>query len=60
MVREERALAFQEVEEIKDLLELGRDIRVVASEVDVVELDVDNVLNAVGEFAGFLLAATPG
>ena len=45
MVAEQDAVALDEVEQIGHLLEVGRDVGVVAGEVRVVELDVDDVLD---------------
>ena len=46
MVRQERPVALDEVEQIGYLLEVRRDVEVVAREVDVVELEPDQVLDA--------------
>ena len=40
-----RAVRAHEVEQVRHLLEVGRDVRVVPPEVDVVEDDVDDVLD---------------
>src|SRR6185312_321102 len=45
MVGEQGALLFEEIQQIGHLLEIGRDVRVVASQVNVVELKVDDVLD---------------
>jgi hypothetical protein len=45
VVRVERALAAQEAEQVRHLLEVGRDVRAVAVEVRVVELQVHDVLD---------------
>jgi hypothetical protein len=47
-----RAVVLQEVVQVRHLLEIGRDVRVVPCEMDVVENDVDDVLDAVAELAG--------
>jgi hypothetical protein len=46
VVRVERPLAAQEVEQVRHLLEVRRDVRAVAVEVRVVELEVDDVPDA--------------
>ena len=46
-VREHGAVLLQEVQQVRHLLEVGRDVRVVPREVDVVEDDVDHVRDAV-------------
>jgi hypothetical protein len=46
---EECALVVQEVEQVRDLLEIRRDIRVVAPQVHVVELEIDDVLDLIPE-----------
>jgi hypothetical protein len=47
MVREQRAVVLEKVQQIRDLLKIGRHVRVIAPKVDVVELDVDDVLDTV-------------
>jgi len=47
IVREQRAVALDEVEQVRHLLEVRRHVRVVTPEVGVVELDVDDVLDVV-------------
>jgi hypothetical protein len=47
VVGEERPIALQEVEQVRHLLEVRGDVRVVAVVVRVVELDLDHVLDAV-------------
>jgi hypothetical protein len=51
MIGENGALSAQEIEEVGYLLEVGWHVRIVAAEMHVVELDVDDVLDAVGEMA---------
>jgi hypothetical protein len=51
-VREDRPVRLEEVEQVWHLLEIGRDVGVVAEEVHVVEHEVDDVLDAVAELAG--------
>ena len=53
MVSEQRAIILEEIQQIGDLLEVGRHVRVVPTEMDIVELDVDDVLDAISEAAGF-------
>ena len=45
VVRDERAVVLEEVQEVRHLLEVGRDVRVVAPIVRVVELQIDHVLD---------------
>ncbi len=45
VVRVERAVVLQEVQQMRHLLEIRRDVRVVPQEVDVVELQIDDVLD---------------
>src|SRR5262249_29697925 len=47
VVRLQRPVVSDEVEQVRHLLEVGRDARVVAPEVRVVEDDVDDVLHLV-------------
>ena len=47
VVRQQCPVALDEVEQVRHLLEVGRDVRVVTQEVRVVELDVDDVLDLV-------------
>ena len=54
----QRAVVLNEVQQVRHLLEVGRDVRVVPPEVDVVELELDDVLDAVGERA--VPARAPG
>jgi len=53
IVREERAVLLEEVQQVRHLLQVGRDARVgvVAVEMRVVELEIDHVLHAVRELA---------
>ena len=51
VVGEQRAVAADEVQQVRHLLEVRRDVPVVPQEVRVVELDLDDVLDAVGERA---------
>src|SRR5260370_1068869 len=46
------AVGGEEVEQVRHLLEIGRDVGVVPGEVDVVEDETDHVLHAVAEMAG--------
>lgn len=43
--RDKRAVAFQEVQQIRNLLQIGGDIRVVARKVDVIELNINNMFD---------------
>jgi hypothetical protein len=47
VVREHRAIADQEVAKVRDLFQVGGNVRDVTPEMDVVELDVNNVLDPV-------------
>ena len=49
VVRHPRAVVLDELHQARHHLQVGRDIRVVAEEVDVVERDLDDVLDAVPE-----------
>jgi hypothetical protein len=51
MIGQKRTVAFEEFEQIRHLLEVGGHIGVVAAEMDIVELNVDDVLDAVTETA---------
>src|SRR5271166_2721409 len=51
MVGQERPISFKELEQTWHLLEVGGHIGVVAPEMDIVELNVDDVLDAVAEVA---------
>ena len=51
VVRHERAVAGEEVQQVRYLLEVGRDIRVVPEVVHVVEHERDHVLDAVTQVA---------
>ena len=58
----QRAVPLEEVQQVRHLLEVGRDIRAVAPEVRVVELQVDHVLDLavlVAELARRCRAALP-
>ena len=52
IVCQERSVAADEVEQVRHLLQVGRDVRVVPPEMGVVELHVDHVFDAVAELAG--------
>lgn len=45
MVREKRSVVLKEIQQMRHLLEIGWDIRVITCEVDVVELHINDVLN---------------
>ena len=45
IIRQQRAVVLDEIEQVRHLLEIGRHVRVVTQEVSVVELDVDDVLD---------------
>ena len=51
MIGEHRAVAFYEIEKARDLLQIGFDIGIVATKVNIVELQIDNVLYAVAQLA---------
>ena len=51
VVREQRAVAADEVEQVRHLLEIRRDVAAVPQEMRVVELNRDDVLDAVREVA---------
>ena len=60
MFSKERALDFEEVQQIGHLLEVRRHVRVVPTEMDIVELDIDDVLDAVIELAEFFVRSRGG
>jgi hypothetical protein len=43
-------VVFKEFQQVGHLLEVGRDIRTVAAQVNIVELNVDDVFDAIVEF----------
>src|ERR1700730_16666540 len=47
MVGEKRALLLQEMQQVGHLLKIRRHVRIVAAQMDIVELNVDDVLRAV-------------
>src|ERR1051326_5543687 len=53
VVRVERPVVLEEVQQVRHLLQVRRDVRVVPQEVDVVELQIDDVfdLSVVAELA---------
>jgi hypothetical protein len=51
MVGQKRSVSFEEVQQIRHLLEVGRDVRVIAAKMNIVELNVDDMLDAVAEIA---------
>ena len=51
VVGQERPVAPEEVQQVGHHLQVGRDVRVVAEEVDVVEAELDHVLDPVSEAA---------
>jgi hypothetical protein len=48
---EQRALILEEIEQIGHLFEVGGHVGDVASQVDIIELEVDDMLDAIGETA---------
>ena len=46
MVGEERPLAFEEVQQVRHLLQVGGNVGIIANEVRVIELHVDYVFDA--------------
>ena len=50
-LREERAIAGEKVQQMRHLLQVGRDVRIVAVEVDVIELQINDVLHAARRLA---------
>jgi hypothetical protein len=48
VVGEQRAVVHDEVEQVRHLLQVGRDIWIVPAEVHVIELDVDDVFDGTG------------
>ena len=51
MVREQGALALEEIQEVGDLFEVRGHVGVVSAQMDIVELDIDDVLDPVPECA---------
>ena len=49
MIGEKCPMAFEEVQQIRHLFEIGGNIGVVSAKMDVVELNIDDVLDAVPE-----------
>src|SRR5581483_85502 len=45
VIREQRAIVLDKVEQIRHLLQIRRNVGVVAREMRIVELDADDVLN---------------
>jgi len=61
VVREQRTVSLDEVEEMGHLLEVGRHARVVTPEMGIVELNIDHVLDAPArEFSWQVLCAEAG
>src|SRR5439155_21536772 len=58
VVRHQYTVVLDEIEQVRHLLEIRGDVGAVPSEVRVVELDVDHMLD--GAFRGFELAAICG
>ena len=46
MVGKDRAVVHEEIEQVGNLLEIGRDELIVATEMHVIELDVNDMLDA--------------
>ena len=53
VIGEQSALVLEEIQQIGHQLEIGRHIRIISAEMDIVELDMDDVLDAVVEPAVF-------
>jgi hypothetical protein len=51
MIGEDGALLLQEVQQVRHLFEVGRHVRIVAGQMHIVELDIDDMVDAVGEMA---------
>jgi hypothetical protein len=51
VIGEQSALVLEEIQQIGHLLEVRRHIWVIAAQVDIIELDIDDVLNTVSEMA---------
>jgi hypothetical protein len=49
-----RPLVFEEIQQIGHLLKIGRYVRIVPAQMDVVELNVNDVLDAIFEAAAVL------
>src|SRR5689334_18010720 len=48
LLAQKRAIGGQEIEQVRHLLQVGWHVRVVAAEVHVVELEIDDVLDRPG------------
>jgi hypothetical protein len=55
MLGEERALAFEKVQQIGHLFEIGRHIGIVATQMHIIELKIKDVLDTIAEVAPVLL-----
>jgi hypothetical protein len=51
VISEQRALVLEKIQQIGHQLEVRWHIWIVAAEVDIIELDIDDVLDAIGETA---------
>jgi hypothetical protein len=51
VIGEDRALLLKEIQQVGHLFEVGRHVRIIAAQMHIVELDIDYVLDAVGEMA---------
>src|SRR6516164_2859152 len=60
MVGEKGTVVLEEIQQMWDLLEVGRHVRVIPPKMDVVELDIDDVLDAVIELAVALFGRCAG
>ena len=51
VIGQQRSLPFEEIQQVGHLFEVGRHVRVVAPKVHIVELDMDDVRDAIAELA---------
>jgi uncharacterized protein YlzI (FlbEa/FlbD family) len=57
MIRGKRAVVFEKIQQVRHLLEVRGDVRVIAGEMYVVELNVDHVLDVSARRLQVALAA---
>ena len=49
VVGEQRSLVLEEMQEARNLFEIRRHIRIIATQMNIVELQIDDVLDAAAE-----------
>jgi len=60
IVGQEGAVIFQEMQQVRHHLQVRRHVRVVAEQMDVVEANLDDVLDAIAEMASIVRVAGDG